>query len=382
MRRILAALLLPLIAPAPAPSRRAVPFGPKRVIPLPAARTPMSIAAADVNGDGKLDVLVGNGGTQDVTVFLGDGKGGLSESRSFAAGPEPTEIAIADLDRDGHLDLAIANHGTPRVTVLLGDGKGGFRPAPGSPLAVRSNPHPHTIAACDANGDGALDLVIDSWGENRLTLLAGDGHGGFATPGRPIDVGRKPYRNLRLGDLDGDGKCDVVVPNMVEHAVTVLLGDGRGGFFGAEKPPIAAGPSPFAVAVGDLDGDGKPDLAVVNYSGQMSDPSGDALTFLLGDGKGGFRLGPRIDACRSSGEVAIGDVDGDGIADAVTVNAGTRDVTVAYGGKGGLSPERLARVPIGAASWRLVVADLNGDRRADVVTANADEHSLTVLLTR
>ena len=74
--------------------------------------------------------------------------------------------------------MAIANHDSPFVTVLLGDGRGGLRPGPGSPLTVRSRPHPHTIAGCDADGDGHLDLVIDSWGENRLTLLLrGDGHG-------------------------------------------------------------------------------------------------------------------------------------------------------------------------------------------------------------
>ena len=76
---------------------------------------------------------------------------------------------------------------------------------------------------CDANSDGILDLVIDSFGENRLTLLLGDGKGGFAAPGTPIEAGRKPYRNLKFRDLDGDGRCDLVMPNMVERGVTVLF---------------------------------------------------------------------------------------------------------------------------------------------------------------
>jgi hypothetical protein len=137
-----------------------------------------------------------------------------------------------------------------------------------------------------------------------------------------------------------------------------------------------------SVLLADLNGDGKPDLVVGNYSGQGDDPSGDGLTFLLGDGRGNFRLGPRIPTGRSSASVAAGDVDGDGIADAVTVNAGTRDLTLAYGGPAGLSPARTVTVPGAGKSWRLLLADFDGNRRADAVTASPDEHSVTVFLAR
>ena len=376
------AVLLCLLAAAASGSNRASPFREPRVISLGEGRRPGALAAGDFNRDGKLDLVVASGGTNDVVVFLGDGHGGFRQGGSYPAGPDPAEIAVADFNRDGRLDLAIANHGVPSVTVLLGDGNGGFRPAPGSPFSVRSRPHPHTIDACDLNGDGFLDLVIDSWGENRLTLLAGDGKGGFALPGVPIEAGRKPYRNLRIADLDGDGKPDIVVPNMAERGVTILFGDGRGNFRGSERAPIPAGPSPFSVAVGDINGDGKPDILVENYSGQISDPSDDALTFLLGDGRGNFRLGPRIAAGRAPGNVEAGDVDGDGIADAVIVNAGSRDLTVAFGGPGGLSPSRTVTVPGTGRSWRLLLADFDGNGRADAVTASAEDHTITVLLAR
>ena len=182
MRRIL--VLLPcLLAIAASGSRRSNPFRETRVIALAEKRSPGALAAADFNRDGKLDLAVASDGTNDVLVFLGDGHGGLRQGGSYPAGPDPTEIAAADFNRDGRLDLAIANHGVPSVMLLLGDGNGGFRAAPGSPFSVRSRPHPHTIDSSDVNGDGFLDLVIDSWGENRLTLLAGDGKGGFALPG-------------------------------------------------------------------------------------------------------------------------------------------------------------------------------------------------------
>jgi hypothetical protein len=382
MKEMIATVLVTLLAFASPGPVRPSPFREPRVLPLGENRRPAALAAGDFNRDGHLDLAVGSDGSDDVTLFLGDGKGGLRQAGSFPAGPAPTEMVAADFNRDGNLDLAIANHGVARITVLLGDGRGGFRPAPGSPLSVRSRPHPHTVDACDANSDGILDLVIDSFGENRLTLLLGDGKGGFAAPGIPIEAGRKPYRNVRFKDLDGDGRCDLVMPNMAERGVTVLFGDGRGNFRGSDRPPIPAGPSPFAVEVADVNGDGKPDLVAANYSGHIDDPSGDGLTFLLGDGRGGFRLGPRIPTGLGSGDVAVGDVDGDGIADAATVNAGSRDITLAYGGVGGLSPASTATVPGAGRSWRILLADFDANRRADAVTASPEDHTVTVFLAR
>ncbi len=382
MRRALGLLFLLSLAPTASTSPRNSPFREPRVISLGSNRNPNALAVGDFNRDGKLDLAVGSGGSDDVTIFLGDGRGGLRRAGSYPTGPNPTEIAVGDFNRDGNLDLAVASHGVAKVSVLLGDGRGGFHRTPGSPFTVHSFPHPHTVDACDVNGDGFLDLVIDSWGENRLTLLLGDGKGGFALPGTPIEVARKPYRNLRLADLDGDGRCDIVTPNMVERGVTILFGDGRGHFRGSDRNPIPAGPSPFVVAVGDVNGDGKPDLVVANYSGHIVDPSGDALTFLLGNGHGNFRLGPRIATGRAPGDVAVGDVDGDGVADAVVANSGSGVVTVAFGGPDGLSPSRTVRVPVGGQFWHILLADFDGNRRADLVTANDEAHTITLLLAR
>jgi len=373
---VMAAARIRAGAPTAAPS----PFGEAKRIPLGSGRQPTALAVADFDRDGRLDVAVGSDRAGEIAILLGDGRGGLRVASRAPGGPHPAELAAADFDRDGLPDLAVANHESPDLVVLLGDGKGGVRPARGSPVRVHSMPHPHTLAACDADGDGRLDLVLDSWGENRLTFLRGDGRGGFAGPGEPIEVGRKPYRNLIAGDFDGDGRCDLVAPSYADGVVTLLRGDGRGGFHA--DPPVHAGPAPFTVAAGDLDGDGKLDLAVQNYSGQITDPSDDALTFLLGDAHGGFRLGTRIATGRAPFVVAVGDVNGDRLADAVTADGGSSTLTVSLGGPGGLSQARTTQVPVPCRPGRVVLADLNGDGRADAIVACTESEELAVLLAR
>jgi hypothetical protein len=372
-----AVLALPSFA---LPEQLRSPFRSPVHIAMGATRQPQALAVADFDGDGRKDVAIASDGSNDVTILRGDGDGGLQVAGRFFSGQQPAEVLAVDLDKDGKVDLAIPNHETRRVTLLKGDGRGGFRPFPQSPLTVHSRPHLHTIDACDANGDGWLDLIVDDWGENRLTLVLSDGKGGFRGPGTPIEVGRKPYRNLRARDLDGDGRCDIVAPSYDLGVVTLLTGDGRGNF--QAKPPIAAGPAPFVVAIADVNRDGKLDVAMNNYSGQITDSSDDALTFLLGDGRGGFRLGPRIATGRGPFDVAAGDIDGDGYADAAVANHAGQDLTVSFGGPDGLSPSRTVQVPVGSKPDRVLLTDLNGDGKADALAISIEDHDATILIAR
>src|SRR5689334_23199814 len=116
--------------------------------------TPGNLAVADFNRDRKVDLAVVNAESANVTILLGDGKGGFAPAPGspFPAGPHPNDIAAGDFNRDGLLDLAIANHETPEVTLLLGDGKGGFAPAARSPVRFAVKPHVHGLAASDFNG--------------------------------------------------------------------------------------------------------------------------------------------------------------------------------------------------------------------------------------
>jgi hypothetical protein len=194
-------------------------------------------------------MLVLNEQGSDATVLLGDGKGGFAPARGspIAAGHSPNDLAAGDFNRDGQLDVAIANHETEHLTVLLGDGRGGFAPSPGSSLTVAVKRHPHGVAAGDFNTDGNLDLVTDSWAEDRLLVRFGDGKGSFGTPGTFVADGKHPYQRIRVADLDGDGRVDIVSPNLEGDSVTILLSDGKGAFRQPPGSPFPCGDSPFNV---------------------------------------------------------------------------------------------------------------------------------------
>ena len=364
-----------------------------RVISTPATENsrfavgtaPGSVEIADLNNDGKPDIVVANEQSNNVTILLGDGKGGFAEAKGspFPAGHDPNDIAIGDFNRDGKLDLAFANHEQKYLTVLLGDGQGGLTPAPNSPFAVEVRPHTHGVASGDLNGDGNLDLVTESWGNDQVAVLFGDGKGSFNTSGTFLDVGKMPYQRVRVGDINGDGKSDIITTNLEGDNVTILLGDGKGGFKQSAGSPFPCGDSPFNFAIGDVNGDGKPDLAIVNSPSSTADRHGkDGLTILLGDGAGGFRMlaGSPFATGRIPNRVAIGDVNGDGVADIAVSSPDGNNITLFLMSSKGVASS--STIAIGGKPKGLAIRDLNGDGKADMVITNNSDNTVTVILSK
>jgi VCBS repeat protein len=356
-------------------------------IEIPVGNEPGSVAVVDLNRDGKLDIVVANMASESMSILLGDGKGHFQPSPGspFPVGHLPNDVAIGDFNGDGNLDLLIPNTQTPYLTILLGDGTGRFQAAPHSPFATQSQPHPHGAAVADFNGDGKLDVMIDSWGRNQVNLLLGDGKGNLIAPGQFFNVGKRPYQRLRSADFNKDGKPDVVTTNLDGSSVTVLLGDGRGGFQEAAGSPFATGPAPWAVAIDDLNKDGNLDLVTIPYAPVVKDPKQIGVSILFGDGKGGFaqRRGALLplEGCRGPDRLATGDINGDGFRDIVVSCAQSNNLELFVGSKDGTFQVSLRDVPDLGFSG-LAVADLNGDGKDDIVVANNKAGKITILFSK
>ncbi len=233
----------------------------------------VSAAAGDFLGNGNLDLAVANspsGLPLDIVLGCGDGafnQGPVSANGNLASAFMP---AVGDFNGDGKLDLAVTGGGytnTPvnAVTVLLGKGDGTFSMAPNSMFTTGSDPW--AIIAADFNGDGRLDLAIANQDDGTVTILLGNGDGTFTpAPGSPVTVGGGPYA-LAVGDLNNDGKPDLVVGNQNDSTLSILLGNGDGTFTPAASSPVALSAVPMSIALGDFNSSGRLGVAVATASG-------------------------------------------------------------------------------------------------------------------
>jgi hypothetical protein len=343
---------------------------------------PFSVEIADLNGDKIKDLVIANGEDSSVTILIGTGKGNFNEAKGspFAVGYMPNDIAIADFNKDGKPDLAFANHDRKYLTVLAGDGAGSFTSLKGSPFPVEVKPHTHGLVAGDFNGDGNIDLVTDSWGNNHLAVLFGNNGHGFNSPVKYLEVGKHPYQRIRAADLNKDGNLDLITTNLDGDNTTILLGDGKGDFKEAAGSPFACGDSPFGVAVSDIDHDGNPDLAIINSPTITSENKGrDGLTILMGDGTGKFKPmpGSPFATGESPSRVAIGDLNGDGIKDIAVANYKSNNITVFIMNKHGVAASYTIKT--GTFPDGIAIADLNGDGKGDIVVSNSGKYYINII---
>jgi len=321
-------------------------------------------ATGDFNGDGKLDLAIGNLSSATVSILLGNGDGTFGAKNDFVTGTDPRSIAVGDFNGDGKLDLVVANNVSGTVSILLGNGDGTFAPKMDFPVGVR----PRSVVVGDFNGDGKLDLAVANHDSNTVSILLGNGDGTFA-PKMDFHAGVTPFW-ITTADFNGDGKLDLAVANLGTNSISVLLGNGDGTF--GPLRSVDVGPQPMSVATGDFNGDGKADLAVTN---EAVNTENQTVSILLGNGDGTFA--PQMTFSTDSIALSIGaaDFNGDGKTDLAVLNGGI----MLGNGDGTFQPPSTMFTGTGRKIF-VTAGDFNGDGRLDIVDANIDHNMIVVYL--
>jgi hypothetical protein len=289
---------------------------------------------------------------------LGDGAGNFGTPTTFTVGTSPRRIVKADFNGDGKIDLATANYASSNVSILLGNGMGGFAVS-----NFTSGVGPVDLKVADFNLDGKTDVATANLDASTISVLLNNGAGGLGAPTHAA-IGGSGISAIATGDLNNDGKDDLVTANTSSNNLSIFFGNGTGGF---AAPTFKSIVQPTYVAVGRLNSDGNLDL--VTTSNLLN------ITRMLGDGAGGFTsLTPHGNGREF---VTISDVDQDGKADVLVVNNSM--IRVLYGdGTGQLTNSRDAIV--GAESRAAVVADFNRDGLMDLAATSIVNLSVSVSL--
>jgi hypothetical protein len=338
-------------------------FGPQQT--FAAGSQPRSITAADLNLDGKVDLVIANGVSNNVSVLLGNGNGTFQSQVTYATGLNPLAATVADVNGDGKPDIIVANNASNTVSVLLGNGNGTFQPQ----YTLATGSGPRAVVAFDVNGDGKADLLVANYSSNTVSTLLGNGNGTFqhqfttitgyqprsiaiiprfrfaSTVGLVVvnhgdntfgayawgngifqnvwtdSVGKSPW-SVAVGDFNGDGTSDLVVANGDSNTLSVLLGHYDGTF--SSSMSVAVGTGPISVTTADVNGDGNADLIVANYNDNN-------VGVLLGNGNGTFQAQKTFATGVWPRSVAVADVNGDGAPDLLVANAKSNTVSVLEG---------------------------------------------------
>lgn len=278
--------------------------------------TPRTVKIADLNSDGKLDIVVANYGSSTVGILYGDGTGRFSAVTAYSTVGSTQGLAVGDFNADGKLDIATTGWGTGTVGLLLSNSGGGYT----ATTITTGDSWPDDIATADFNKDGKLDLVVANGSSDNVRILLGNASGGF-TIGKVYSSGTSWTQGIAVGDFNSDGNMDVVASGLSSGTIGVLLGDGTGAL-GTTTTFATNSAWPLGLVVADYNNDGKLDLATSNNAG-------GTISIFLGNGSGTFSTAANLTVGGNALQgIVVGDFNGDGQPDLAVSNNGSGTVGV------------------------------------------------------
>lgn len=332
---------------------------------ITAAQCPVSVA--DINNDGRLDLIVPNQGFNHVGVFLGYGNGSFSTQLTFAtgAGTKPYTTAVADFNNDGRLDIAAANRDNRTLGILLGHGNGSFGPP--TTYSTGAFSIPERMGVADFNRDGLLDIAVTNL-VGDLGIFLGNGGGTFQAQyvvksGIPGSTTTVNPSDVAVGDFNGDNKTDIAVANYGVNNIGILLGIGNGNFSTALTIPTgSSNGNPFNIIARDFNHDNKLDLA---YSILTTNETG----VMLGLGNGSFATPVMYTGGSNPYTVVAADFNMDSHVDLVIINGGSPDLSIFYGIGNGAFQSPITYPLGGLSSYGIAVGDFNQDVKPDLAVS-------------
>ena len=336
---------------------------------------PVSVAAADVNGDGKLDLICANYSDDTLTVLTNNGSGSFGSNATLNVIGSPVSVVVADVNGDGKPDL-VSVSGSPPVfagilTVFTNNGGGVF----GINATLNVGSHPSSVAVADVNGDGKPDLISANFLDNTLTVLTNNGRGIFSS-NATLNVGNGPI-SVIAADVNGNSKLELVCANFGDNTLTVLTNNGSGSF--GSNATLNVGSNPYCVIAANIVGNGA--LALITANG-----SDGTLTVLTNNGWGVFGSNATLNVGYEPNSVVAADVNGDGKLDLISANHGSypsqfldHTLTVLTNDGSGTFGSN-ATLQVGSGPNCVIAADVKANGKLDLISANGNDNTLTVLI--
>jgi hypothetical protein len=338
---------------------------------------PRSIAADDFNRDTLIDIAVANYGTNDIGIFLGDGTGNFLNWTTFSTDFDsiPYSLAIADLNHDGRLDIAVANFGTSNVGIFLGYGNGSF--ADQTIFNLDPNSNPNALTLTDLNNDTHIDIIVVCSNTNEVAILLGIGNGFFFLS-KKYSIGSDSLPlSVVTSDFNKDNKTDIAVATYNAPSVSLFYGQGNGTFADQMIFYTSEDSHPFSIVSGDFNNDTESDIAIVNYDYNYIDLVLTYRNYSFSE------LTPYFitDVDDNPSALAVGDLNNDGVTDIIVTNSVNNNIKVFLAnGDGSFSIYTINSSTTVSGPTAVALGDFNRDNHLDIVVSNNGDQNIYIFI--